>query len=600
MTERRWSALDPGRLIPSDVTDAVDALSDQVVTPMSDMLSALIEVIGLAKYALLLETDPILIALDAALATVQALIDGLDSQVGLHGLFVPVIYPRVAPPTDEYEFYSLHETLPSAAKDLNNPDLTLANESPSLEGGGGNWGFYTTFANSLADDKDLHRPEYPSTFAVMSLTFLLGAKDLGTLLLQLNTLSRLLGKLVHVPLDNNVLPVPQNLRVVAVGPLTNIIPQNESYEAGDDTDSLETVLVRWDTPDLFTSELFHQDLQIDLMSTTLYVKRNEPFTQYDLGDTLASYGVLETTNPHLYTTASLAELDEDVDYYVAAGYGCQMTVQLDFADGEPEEVVTDFKHYDLGNQVRVNLAERRGPLKNLGGGTPPDWVSVGQPLDIVPGVSETLAAMKSFVQSLRDQIASPLDELEEFLEDAEAYLAHLVSQIQRIASVLRQISDTLRALRTGIHMYGMYADEGGSDLLVAEMNQALFNPQTIDPPPFNSGTDLVAGVVLVAGCPSPNILSPAMDVLRLLFGDIFRKVGPNEVLESPEPPETGIQGDLGASLDEAVKSLHKITEDVELQTGAILAATGLIGHTEEVTDVVVDPVEVEVSAGCAE
>jgi len=583
MTTRKWTTLNPGKFVPKSVTDAVGFIEDDVVAPYAELLTTLKDIISLTRLALLAGSDPVLAAIDAALIGAQQLLDVLLDRFGIHVLFVPVI--RTGKEIPELEI---------STEDLDGKDIPLVMGGPPVgEGSGGNWGFFATFANSIEDEDDLNRPKYPDTFAVLSMTIITGASNVGDLLKQLYYLAKLLSQLVAVPLDGNLLPVPQNLRLVTTGPIVDIVENVSAYLVGEDPGNNVFAVLRWDTPDVFTPDVFLNRVQVDVISTSVYLKIGEPFGVVDVGDVLAGYEIRKIEDPFLRTRISIGELDPREDYYVAAGFNILLTETYTNEDGEDEDIVTEMEHYDVGNQIRINLSERQPPLSNLGQSTPPDWVSLTSPLDLIPGVATALKLLIAYLQTLRDQIASPIDELDEFLEDVEDYVTFLATKLGEISQTLLLINTILKSLRVGFSVYGMYADRGGSDLVVSEMNKAFFDPATEDTPPFESGGDIVSGVVLMAAAPGPAAIAPLLELYRLLFGDVFRKIEGEEVLLAPEDPDTGLVGtEIADTFEEAVNSIMRVTEEVERSTDAILEATELIPLGEEY-DEPVDTIEVD-------
>ena len=67
---------------------------------------------------------------------------------------------------------------------------------------------------------------------------------------------------------------------------------------------------------------------------------------------------------------------------------------------------------------------------------------------------------------------------------------------------------------------GIYisVDSGGIKSWMSELAKRLSDPTDTSRPPFDTGSELVAGIVIVAGSPSPEKLAPITALLTLLFG----------------------------------------------------------------------------------
>jgi hypothetical protein len=590
--KRQWASFNTNKIIPKTLTRAIDEFDEDVVRPYAEIIAQLKTALGLARLALLAETDPILAVIDTAIAVVQGLLDTLLLDFGFHVLFVPVLRTNKDVPELNIEAEGLDEGPDGEpARDV---PLSLK-DPPVSEGAGGNWGFYTVFANSIEDEGDLNRPKYPDDFAVMSFTLITGASNVGEILKNLFYLMKLLQSFVQVPLDSNLLPVPQNFRVLTISPLTAA----DEINIGDDDNNIYAIL-KWDSPDLINmTELFLEDVELEILSTSVYMKRDTPFANYDVGDALESHEIARFDQTSLLqsTHISIGELDPNEVYYFAVGFNVEVVVSYEDDAGEQQTIVVPVEHYDVSNQLRIVLNERRSPASNLPGGEFPDWVSITAPLNIIPGLEDGLRTTIALLQILRDQIASPIAELDEFLEDLEEYSELWLRRLQDLSRTLQALSAALKALRVGFSIYGFYADEGGSDLLVSEMNSAFFDAATENRPPFTGGGDVVAGMVFAAAAPGPAVLRPLLELYRLLFGDdVFVKVENGKVIEDPKPPDTGLTGESNETdLSEAINTIMRITEDVERSTEELIAATDLVppGETTEA-----EPVQLEVDPPC--
>ena len=592
---RSWQTFNPGKIVPTPVTRAIDEFDEDIVRPYAELISSLKQILELAKLALLAETDPVLALLDIAIQVVQELLEVLLTPFGFHMLFVPVLRTNNDVPELDFRVpinpLNIVRGFDERATTIGFDDDAILTEPPVSEGAGGNWGFYTVFANSLVDDGDLNRPDYPDTFAMLSWTIITGASNVGEILKNLFHLMKLLQEFVQVPLDGNLLPVPQDLKLVTIAPQIF----DEEASANDDDNNVYAIL-RWDTPPPISyNDFFLTDVDVEIISTSVYMKRGSKFRNTDVGDTLADLEILNLENAFLQTRVAIGDLDPDEEYYFAVGYNVEVTVFTEDEEGELQSTVTPIEHYDVSNQIRILLNERTSPASNLGGGEFPDWVSATAPLSAIPGVEDGVRTLLAMLQTLRDQIASPIEEIEEFLEDMEEFAEFWLQRLLEISETLQALSAALKALRVGFSIYGFYVDEGGTNALTREMNRAFFDASVENRPPFEGGGDVVAGIVWVGGAPGPAALRPLLELYRLLFGDVFQKIEGGNIVEDPLPPDTGLSGEeTGGSLDlsEALDTIMRVTEEVERSTEDLVEATGLVPEGET-SDVDVEEVEVE-------
>jgi hypothetical protein len=622
MTDRSWQTWDTSKVIPNFVIRGIEEFDEDLLSPFVQALTALKEALGLIRLALLAEVDPVLAALDLAIQGVQEILETLLTPFGHHVLVVPVMrtnkdVPQLTPLLDwaipdDYRGSTLQFGEERIKLDTNKLKFYTP---PYTDGGGGNWGYFSTLVNSIFDEGDPNRPLYNDNFAVMSFTIITGARNVGDVLKKLFYLMKLLQNFVQVPLDGNLLPVPQNLRLITTAP--------EAFApviSADDEESDIVALVRWDRPDLINiTDLFLEEVDLEILSTSVYVKKGSKFTNTDVGGLLEDYERLRIEDPFLETRVGVDGLDRDEEYYIAVGYNVQVTVwptvevaedELDAEGQTVEEIAAAAKkraeierateplvyiieHYDVSNQVRIRLNERQPPQSNLSGGVFPDWVSSTAPLSIIPGLEDAVRILLATLQILRDQIASPIAELDEFLEDLEGFIAFWTGRLTEISETLRGLAEALKALRVGFSVYGFYTTSGGTNALISEMNSAFFDEAVKNRPQFDGGGDVVAGLTWLSASPGLETLRPLIELYRLLFGDVFTEIDKGEVVSSPEDPDTGLSGESSATdLSEAINSILRVTAEVEQSTEELVEATGLIPDTET-SEVEVTVTEVE-------
>lgn len=591
MANRKWVNLDLGDIIPEEIPNAVSSLNDRVITPFAELLQQLIRLLQLAKLGLLLTTDPIVAVLTTAINEIDEIIEQFRTGIGVHALFVPVLpvgneVPVYNPEEESWVFW---EDAPEEGTDLFALDpgaVPLFQANPPVSAGsGGNWGFFTEYATSLDDPGDDNRPVYKAEHYVIALTLLFGAESLGDLILSAFRLFKLLQKLTPFPMDRYILPVPQDLRLETVTPFPAETAALVGEEASD-----TAVILTWDFPDIIDITNFFPDTNVEITSWSLYARTETPFPETLAGDSLGAYEIQrESDNPTLTIKTYVSGLDPDFAYYFALGYNAELTETIpvlgddgeqlldENGEGITEERVTVLEHYDTSNSVRIKLSELGDVTSGLPQSELPNWVSLSSPNVLFPPIEQALIGLQDLLRTIRDSLLSTIvDDFTEFLEDMEEYAEFYLERVQAIEELLTLLEEVLRALDLDLYAYG-FTGKGGSSLLRSEMNSALFDPNTSNRPPFDSGGDFVAGVVLVGGSPIKDPIEGLLTFLKLIFGDVFTTIQSNTPVSSPEDELSS------PDLSEAIESIERLAGEAETALEDLEAMTGLVEVDPETT-----------------
>lgn len=552
---RQWYDLNLGRVIPDEIPDTVEFLNERVIEPFGDLLQSTTVFLEAGKLLILAEIDPVIAAITVVIDQLDAIIEQLRTTVTLHALFLPIVPTGQSVPQ--------LKTIDPVVFDFNGFPIFRANP-PVTDGSGGTWGFYNTYVSSLFDRGDLSRPNFPENSYIASLVLLFGAPSVGELLSTAFRLFRLLEKLVPFPMDGYLLPVPQNL---AVRQITPHIQNDEIAVVGGD-DSAYMVSVSWDLPRVVaTIENLFKGVEVVIDSTSVYAKVGTDFTSTDSGEILADLEILRLEDPFFKIRADISGLDFSTTYYFAVGYNIIVTETQTDDDGNETTITTEIEHHSTGNSVRINLSELGIAPSGLPESMLPDWTSIRSPFAVFPPLEEALRTIQDLLQTLRDSILTTLlDEITELIETITEYIEFYLERIRALEDLLDVLVAVLRALELRIFAYGFYG-KGGTSLLASEVNRALFDPAVQNRPPYLGGGDVVAGIVLVGGAPNLALIEPLIEILQLLFGDVFTRIEKDTVVAAP----TAVPDDTVVTAAESINRIagvaEKTAEELELLAG---------------------------------
>ena len=244
-----WAELNLG------ASSGVVATLDSFKTQLQGAISAVETIVSIAKtvgdlvlkFYFELENVEVEV-LKAAIGALKSVIEDLSESAGAYGLFVPMHI------VDPYAWTGDPETFYLGNRDtLGFPFLETSDGVSYINkpagGSAGNFGFYATVAESLADQQDILRPQFDEDAYVASVVLLFGTDTYMELVLLAKKLIRLF-KLPGVNLDNATMPTPRDLRArVVPTPLTGDAIVDQQYVGkGDFSTKPYSVRLEW-TPD---------------------------------------------------------------------------------------------------------------------------------------------------------------------------------------------------------------------------------------------------------------------------------------------------------------------------------------------------------------
>jgi hypothetical protein len=156
-------------------------------------------------------------------------------------------------------------------------------------------------------------------------------------------------------------------------------------------------------------------------------------------------------------------------------------------------------------------------------------------------------------------------------EYAEFYL----KRIQALEDLLNTLLEVLKSLKDlDVYLYSFFG-KGGNSLLISELQEALFNPDTAHRPPFDNAGDMVLGVVGVAGGREPLPFEPLLTLYNLLFG---QDPDARSVSDLPDP-NTAVTSDLPdqqtevPGMDDLIDFFNAASDEMDRAASELVAGT---------------------------
>jgi hypothetical protein len=517
------------------VPDAIKQLANTIDTIVSALKTALNIQITALKFISALTTDLLnaeALIIKTAVSTIESALDDLVSDARLHVLVVPF---RKQPN------YRLDpENWPVTLMDSDDgpyEDSTLAKEEAKIREklrqvafyDGGNQGYIRTVAESLQDDGDPNRPQYDENSAIYAHVWVAGASDIVGILDALLTLEGLFGislksnsfvprTLIRTPQDLTVKPITAPSGKVGTllewgnPPTEQVFPEFNDirmrlHEVAviRSTDDEVIKAKNWtdifgeDQPDVLEDG---DDDETDVLESDN--EKSEVILQFRYDGTRSSY-------------LDDSDLQRDTDYYyaVAYRYAVEMPPGVSVSNAT---IIDGFSIMDYKLLSSVQSVRFADTIPESTGGVKPDWVATPGVLSLIPDLQFYVLVLKEYLTAMANQalganaaLQSYIDFLEDEVERYEDLAETITGRIQRLVGLLK-------TPEAGIYTTSIALDEGGSTEFIRELARRMLDESDASAPPFHTGTEFVAGFVLLAGAPNFAELSSIKTLVELLFG----------------------------------------------------------------------------------
>jgi hypothetical protein len=119
-----------------------------------------------------------------------------------------------------------------------------------------------------------------------------------------------------------------------------------------------------------------------------------------------------------------------------------------------------------------------------------------------------------------------------------------------LLNLLQALKDWPDDVFAGVHTF---AGKGGNTFMLNSIGQALFDTSDAERPPFDTGTEAVYGIIMVAGSETPGKIESLKTFFENLFNTTFSATG--EFAVAGKTVESAIQA--------AIASIDRVTAETE-------------------------------------
>lgn len=417
------------------------------------------------------------LAIKVAVNAMLAIIDEIEKNLGL-------LYVLGVPPV---EINQVVQDWGGVAE-ITGQALTLSDGSRvELEGSGGNAGFIRTVANSFQDFYDDNRPQFNNTAKVGGAVFLVGA---DTYYQAIKLIKKLQSLFSPISVDDVKVPRAKNLQAVPAVPT--------------DAGSRYAVKLSWTPAPKLAELLMYGSTRYEIREVVIYKGLlNEPLRRANL----ASYEIARFVYTGLESTYIDQSFFNELDQPAWAYYGVGLLLNEVYESGAVVELTEPIEI------TRAAVCVGQPLRKNMG--VSPDWVSLTL-FDLVPQLGTIFAAIRQFLEELLAKSDAGSSQIQAFIDLLDQQLNKYSAFAEEILETIKEIVD-LFTFPTGY--FGVFVippTDGGNDAFIGAISKALTD--TSDPlrPPFDKGTEIVAGAVVMGGANSPEALLALNSTIGLI------------------------------------------------------------------------------------
>ncbi len=453
-------------------------------------------------------------AIRVAIQTLRSIVEDFTASAGAYALFVPMKI------VDPFQWLGDPATYYIGNRDtkLSTPILTtytpFSGASQPSGGTGGNYGFYATVAESLKDSDDPGRPDLDQDAYIAAVVFLFGSDTYMELFILLKKLMRLFD-IPNVDLAPDVVPVPKNMRYTIVPqPMAKNAYSSDYWTGiGDLTTQPHAVKIEWDRDSKdWVNAAYGTSVYTEIENVILSRWKEGEFTASQVRATAGVVAGIDKWERAYDETAPIF-IDTQIEPGNVYHYGLSYTYKVMSAEGV-ERYTIDPPEVDL---VSIRVAIPKDMMVGPSRGTPPDWFSVDM-IAMIPPLQKVLNYIFDWLDRMEASIYTGKDELEAFVDFLGKEIRRYHRWITEITNQIQQLIDAL----TLPDVYGgllPIRGKGGTQFLLDQLGRGLFH----DPnrPPFDKGTEAVAGLILMAGAETPGKLEKFWKTINLLFGSMM-------------------------------------------------------------------------------
>lgn len=545
-----WQSVHLEGLIP----EAIKQLAKTVGTVVDAYTTVLNIQVAALKLIAAITTDLLnaeALITKAAIATIEAALQPLLADAKLHVLVVPFrkqpnyrLDPRNPSLADLARSYAAaREGIPVGFVDSDDAqpvDIEAAKKEKALEerlrqaefANGGNQGFLRTVGEAIADAGDHNRPVYDENSAIFAQVLLAGASDIVGIIDALLTLEGLFGLSLR---SNNFVPrtlirTPQDLTAKPImapsgqigamlewanPPAEQLFPEFNNIRV-----RLHEIAVIKSTDDAAVKAKGWGDLFGDSQPGALGADvEDQELTNVLTSANSLSNVVLQFRYDGVRTTyLDDTDLQRNTDYYYAVAY--RYAVKMPPGMVIPGATVID--GYSILDYKLISSVQslRFDTVPESVGGVKPDWVATPSVLSLIPDLQFYVKVLQLYLASIKSKLGGSNAALLSYI----AFLEDEIKRYKELAdNVIGRINKLIGLLKTpaaGLYSTSIMLESGGSTAFLRELTTRLLDTEDSSAPPFHTGTEFVAGIVLLAGAPNFSQLSGVQTLLQLFFGTV--------------------------------------------------------------------------------
>ena len=492
--------------VPSPVTSAVDALKT-IANTASTALTVVKGLIEAISAVIPVDLSAPQLAINAAVAVIEAAVKSLTEDTGVYVLLVPprslVLIPEAVKTAFSSTLFSQPTIEGLNVQAMFSGVAVTTHEAQILRGifsaTGGNAGFVRTVIESFDDLGDASRPILATTDAVAGFYVVAGASNIADLIPFTNGMSSLIAPGQPLALDPPAIPVPQGLK-------TKIV-------AGRD------VLLQWAlqvTPvEVPVLGVFALITEVAIIRSTSVKMLSVGTTQELFGTTALTVGMTDG-----YGTKVIAVqadkgtyLDDEehppaATYYYAASFHIKLGTLTELVSGGGK---------DLGFTRVSNVSKTYLPTEGHGtprsvSGTPPDWIRTPRTIDLFPKIGGLLNQVSAITSQLGATTSGYSDLLKSAVKVIEQQIKNYETLATNLTSALSSIS-AIASINLGSVSARPFSGTGGVPFVKKDIVKAFGD--TADPKrPAFDGNEFVSGVIILATTPD------AIALLEQLLGSL--------------------------------------------------------------------------------
>lgn len=518
----QWINVHLEGLVPEAIKKLVTTVETIVdaVTLALDTEIAIMEVIATLVMDVL-NAEALIIK--GAIAAIQSALDPLLGDARLHVLAVPFRKRpnyKLLRSTWPVQFTDSDDGPPEDPEEAKKEQLLNDKLRQAAFYDGGVQGYLRTVTEALHDEDDEGRPLYGNGSAILAHVWVAGASDILGVLDALLSLEAIFGESLQggefVP--KNIVRTPQELQLqqIVSGPKVG-------------------ALLKWENP--ATVQIFAQfgGLRVTLREIAVIRSTNpevmkaknwadifgdqQPgiITKEDQGieipDALTSNDGQSTVIMQMYydgtrsTYLDDSELKKDVEYLYTLAYRYHIKPQ----DGDEE--VQDYKL--ISNVQSLRVADTSGQHSV---GIKPNWTDTPNVLALIPDLQFYVKYIQAYLDTLKGKIVGPSTALLEYIAFLKSELNRYEKLINDIRNKIHKLLSLLKTPEAGIYATTIMLPQGGVQEFERELARRLLDDEDSTAPPFRTGTEFVAGLVMLAGTPDTSGLTQAASFFEMFFG----------------------------------------------------------------------------------